>query len=707
MLSRLILPLLLLLGQQPSREGTIQAKVTFAKGPARLELLLPELGKEIKIPLLFDATTKDEIVVIRVEGVLVSELMKKIAEVCSAEWTPEGEGFRLTRPAAIDQREASVERLALEKEIREKLKALSKYANAPGLATTAAARALAAELNKAEEEPPEDESAYKKWMDKQNATWAQLPMPRAFARVAGLLDARNIASLPEGNWVYSNRPNRMQFALPDRAGLILQDLIREQNLLAPFIPKIDHEDPEHIDSEGMFSSAEIKPLPTDARLLLSIGRGTGAVFRIQLDIVNANGEVIISEGGGMGADGPMFSEEDPPKKEESAAQAEEPLVMPPDAMEFSKAYSEEGKVSDSLRQKLLRPEEFDPASLGQSSLLAPYAERKKLNLVARVPENEWYDEYEYEEGPAQPKTPSQFKASVIAGQSAVWLEEAGWLTVKPAKPYANRKAQESRRILGEAVRALDARKVLSFEERLRYVNSTPESEEYGSWFETYVYMLEPAWASVNWMPDRDSARLFGALSVVQKQALANGFEQPVSSLPPQQRAVADFLIFRTDAVRQGGAKPEDRPAPIEPTEAMPDGMPSDAVMRGSIERSTVYLTRSSKGAFPYGAPASAKRLGSLLWRRERDPGDKLSAIDRLLPVVQCIATLKFNLQPGLSASFSVQWYERVPNEREFTFEQLPAEFREEAEKEQARLREAAKNRPRVEPKPPPPAKPLQ
>src|SRR5688572_15941819 len=112
------LALFLLLGNQ----DPLDKQISFSHPPARLEVLLPQLSKVAGLPLEFDSTTVNEIVVIHLKDASIRDMLANLAEVCSATWVLK-EGRRIvTRPTALDQKEAAEEATLLIKQIVEQLK---------------------------------------------------------------------------------------------------------------------------------------------------------------------------------------------------------------------------------------------------------------------------------------------------------------------------------------------------------------------------------------------------------------------------------------------------------------------------------------------------------------------------------------------------------------------------------------------------------
>ncbi len=96
MVASLAVLFLVLSGPQQAGKNLTE-KVSFSVPAARLENLLPELGKAVGVPMEAETATKDEVVLVRVKDMPLQTLMAKIAEVSGAEWEEKQGVYRLGR----------------------------------------------------------------------------------------------------------------------------------------------------------------------------------------------------------------------------------------------------------------------------------------------------------------------------------------------------------------------------------------------------------------------------------------------------------------------------------------------------------------------------------------------------------------------------------------------------------------------------------
>jgi len=197
--------------------------IDFEPPAARVEVLLPQLAKQVGHVLIATPELQDDVLVVSARQASPAELLDKIADALEATWDKRGASWSLLRSA--EQRKARRERTE-----RDTLawisRAVSGYGQAGERLPTfdereAAAIAQAAMLVNPGEPGPS--------FHLEN----RLPYQRAAEELVRCLPPSQLASLPLGQRVvFSTKPNAMQRALPEAGAKILATLRDQMGLLA-------------------------------------------------------------------------------------------------------------------------------------------------------------------------------------------------------------------------------------------------------------------------------------------------------------------------------------------------------------------------------------------------------------------------------------------------------------------------------------------
>lgn len=183
-----------------------ETPVSMTLRGARLEQLIPAMGRQMNRDLRVQDTLRDRVGLIRVTNLPAAELMKAVEAAFDATWVDMGGYTILTRDGAKEEALRRADLATETENIRKQLeKALAKPFN-PQTMTDAVKAAI-----KLEQEDEEDESY---WQRQQQLSGSS-PAFRAAREFMQLIGPATLAALPdEARVVYASRPTAWQRPLP-------------------------------------------------------------------------------------------------------------------------------------------------------------------------------------------------------------------------------------------------------------------------------------------------------------------------------------------------------------------------------------------------------------------------------------------------------------------------------------------------------------
>jgi hypothetical protein len=199
------------------------------------------------------------------------------------------------------------------------------------------------------------------------------------------------------------------------------------------------------------------------------------------------------------------------------------------------------RLSDALAAWLRSPSVNEPFRLTLGPVLTAIAQRRSDNLVADLDDRS-FSLYEHPK-----RRPSDWLGSRDLQDWQDVREEHGWLSVSLRDPGGARKARISRAGLGELMAAFARRPVVTLSEVCRFAQT--QSEAPGEGIDSAY--IRAACPYATFMPNVDSLRwpvyrLFGALTDLQRTAIAQGKTLDVVSLPTAASEALRRLIFESD-----------------------------------------------------------------------------------------------------------------------------------------------------------------
>lgn len=602
-----VLALSLLFG---SPQDLLEKRVDYETTAKASKQVLTELTDLTGVALLPSGVTERETLVLTAKDVPLRDLMKRIADVCNAEWKEEVAGFRLVRPERLvreEQRREREIRLAVSQQVLQELK--DQMAKAGPWNADSAARQVMQWINLVNS-------------GVQDLAWRrirsiadQLPLRRATAEILASFDAKTLAEiLPETRVVFSNRPNPMQRQLPTSANRAVQNLLRMQGEYAAALARLEFEEESHRFYDGDLPVSLTKPLKQPAEVLVIVNpAANGRGFRAE--------SILLDEGGGvLGRSGmfPLAPRPSAAAPEAKAAQEEpaEILTLSTLARAFFEAVRRSATLPGEIAAFFTRPEQTDPLSLTPSEALKALAIHKKRNLVASIPDEMFGLYYE----PPEQLQPSRLEQLLRAQAIVDVSDDGGWITVEARMPTYGRRSRTDRGGLGNFVRAILRKGWPSLDDRAAHALSYE-----GGWMNIGGSLEQLLSTRPRGFEDggvTSLLRIYALFDSGQRQRFFNGAPHPISILTPEQLKELVKLVYHFDwphnALTLRGGDELVQKGFLEPTELLPRGIPRDTTVAISVLRDDVAMPTPDPQR-PQSGPGlmTAEALGEHMASRER------------------------------------------------------------------------------------------
>lgn len=265
------------------------------------------------------------------------------------------------------------------------------------------------------------------------------------------------------------------------------------------------------------------------------------------------------------------------------------------------------KFSPELEFRLVRPDQYDPLSFGPSESLLAVGKAMKLSIVANLPDD-MVSFFRLMAGGAE-QTVKGYLQELQQGRTAKAEIKDGWLIVRPAKPDEARKERLDRVALAQLIAASRSKGNPSLDDLAAYAQKaeSPLEQQIAM---TYLTAFAPSamGQGMGGLTDWNMLRLYGTLSMGQKDTLLDRSAIPLGNLSPAQKQIATNLLFGANArlqVREPGEPPKEEFGFVsmirrfmpgssndyrqEPTEAMPMGLPGKGALRLDLSTEVVGI----------------------------------------------------------------------------------------------------------------------
>lgn len=576
----------------------LSAHITIHEPAAPLTRVLADLSAKAHITFSASPRVADDVVVIDAKDVTIKDLMDRIALADSASWKLDAGTYLLTQDTVARRTEANKSlqfRAALIKA------AIEKRLN-PGGADKSKATAAAAVIPTSPDE-------------------------KAFNGILTGISPAVLASIHPGTRVvFSTSPTRMQVAFDRNVNSVVEQWVKEHNAVAPKALEAQDQMLKAMGSQlpaflvdVMKAQTRVVDAPITKVLLIAQTMPYLGGLQLSLRGYDGDGKVQISGTTMLAGIDPTTLVNFLDDKPEVTNAKETPIEYSEDSKALNLVLSTplrqmgtEGsaKVTPELRAKMLQPEKIDPLSLIPSDAAFAYAKYKGKPLVAVLPDAAMPPMISFK---SRPKTVEAYAKSLAVQESLQEVADPSWVVLKPADPVDARESRVNRRALAKLLHAASEKEVPSLDDLAEYAQEAPAPSD-NVVSQTYLSLLAPSTTQegIGGAPSWDMIRFYGGLPLTMRANLKNGAQIPLSSLTPDQTATLAHMIYGSkvtlDVNRPGKPVADDflsrairsaLPSAIdyrdEPTESLPNGLPSDGVL--NIKATTSGFVRIKS---PYG-----------------------------------------------------------------------------------------------------------
>lgn len=639
--------------------------ISLESRAASIQTIVQKLEDLSGVKLKVEETLRSDILFVQVDDVTVQQVMDKIAWTTYAKWVKGDDGVLRLMPdvnalkVIKDARYAK--RLA---EVREALK--QKISGKGDMVTTMpfAGPEAGAAPDEPTEAPAPPEQAEK--VDKNVPQPPPAPMPPEPELLRELLKQVRpevlAGMIAPARVVYATPNTQMQYPLSG-LGPAMQRWFALNNERAAWDAKQPKEEnpemdnmPEWIKMFSEFGKQEdrkvLQEVPAKVSLSFTMEDGMfqtmmGRGISIELRVYDRTGK-IIGQGGdylnvSMGSDRQRMIEDmmaertgkKPEKKEEP------PLDIPNGKLEVEPISADFDKLATfgdtesflsyqptpELLERMQRPDLYDPLSFKISDYLKSTAKVTKLDVIAHL-SDQATSASNFFGNKSMPDVHAYYRAlQSDTGQEL--KKDGGWLELRPKNPDLIRKSRFDRSSLAKLIASVKDKELPSLDDMADYaaVNEPPSENPLVS---SYIFYFTPN--LFDSMPGMQGTwgvlRLYGRLTISQRNSLAQGGKIPIGSLDNFQKDAARRLLFdskprlmtaESEATRQKMEKENpmmfiasafgdsgmfgSKDYANEPTEVMPNGLPADGFLEASVKEEEMAVMVSDD-------TAKARKLGA-------------------------------------------------------------------------------------------------
>jgi hypothetical protein len=355
------------------------------------------------------------------------------------------------------------------------------------------------------------------------------------------------------------------------------------------------------------------------------GMGSGSVV-ISLHVCDANGKLLLSSReiiSSMLAVEDQQSFEDLFKPEPNEKEIEFTGVISELRKNWSTQASGPNLAPVSLSKEsleiLTHPEKHEPLDLAATPPMDAIAQAKKTNIVAVLPDILFLVPATPMEAGTIKLTPSVYLRFLSMPVFFKLEEKDGWIMVRPANPIQARRVRADREALGKYLRRLQKEARVTLDNAAEFAQS---SEEEGYGFSQVLGSLV-AGTGVSLLVEGSKGestylKLYGSLTPSQRQTLMSGGSLRIGQLSPFQQSLVARIVYgpmawgtdrRLELLPTEPNSAADGETDLdqevwsefsiilEPTQALPAGLPSEATLTLKSVQSDVIFTSSEEHRF--------------------------------------------------------------------------------------------------------------
>lgn len=588
----------------------LSQKVTFSSNAATAKVLLEKLTKQTGVTFVASVPTANDVLIVDVKDVTLTDLMAKIAEASGAEWQKDSEGYRLVRPQALinqqDREYLSARAAAFKAEIDKMSRVLAGKGAFTGYEPKKAADQTQSGLNNPQIKGgglDGDTVRITMPFGADNA-----PITRALARILAAMNPVDLASIPAGSRVvFALTPTQTQRLLPGGAVNAINLFAREQQ---KYVQAEVQAQPEATQAfKLIFFGQDTRPNPIRggvAEAMLVVQRYAGSEsLQIELKVADQTGQFVGQamrtlqgpdvRSGNAGGKATQFPKNESITVSESGQQHAKLMAialsgggdtfmvkMSGNSTAAVRMVTASGGpdspppavVSPEWRSILSNPDQFEPLGFAVSELLMGMAKAQGGNIVAGLPDSALVP---LSRRSFAPVTPSELAQILRMSLGILVNSSDGWTIIKPKYHSLARLDRVDRVALGNMLRSIAREGRLSLDAAGRYALGRRQPSM-GGLEAIHVSLIDAGAGSAfnsavgNWK----MVQLYATFDASRRETLADGGTLRLGAMTPQQSAIVRSMVFD----EPGG--PERKPR----QQAQAPGLP------GQIEQRSVSLAFS-------------------------------------------------------------------------------------------------------------------
>lgn len=604
---------LLLLGATPVYSDPPVSYMTYA---APVRRVVAEIAEKSGSALKVSDNLGAHYLVVKVDGVPLSDLRAKIAEVTTGKWTLHEDGsMTLERDAAKWAQAVQADRQAKREHLGHSIAQRLKY------------------LAEQEAAQMEDVSGEHQII---HDVGASAPVHIALSRILGQMDLAFLAELkPQERVVFSSSPTRMQRPLSASATQVLAQLVVAHNAEVAKskgkpdpLEGIPPEARKYLEALRSFMPRTFDDPITEppAKALVIVSRDASIWYtqdvdvRIELRFYDRNGTVIlagetsVSSGSEWDREIDAMSESIGAVEEEVQSQTESPAIkLRPESLAMAAAFQHAGSmgptISAATMQALLQPDLHDPLSFAPSDVVIHAAGAR--NLVANLPDQAVQLPVSDEGG--------------VTGDSYTdtslyrVLEDERWYVLIPANPVTTENTRADRLALAKLAQASYTKGVPSLPDAMEYARTVEDPLRSPINYQYFnIFCPNSITGQGGLSQTFDMLRLYALLGEGQRLALRRGERLRLDTLTTDAREWVHRMIFGSEALleagsSEGGDALDDALDPYlaimattfgagpgknyltEPTEVLPAGITNQCLLSLKLSDETMVIPVTQQG----------------------------------------------------------------------------------------------------------------
>ncbi len=701
-------------------------KVTFSQPVMKASAVLAEISKQTGVHLASDPIVGNIPILVSVTDAPLDQLLARIALATGGELKAEGEGFRLVNNDGLRREQAAKETGWVIEAFDRAKKRLAGQNTTPGRWDEKTVNDLVA---KAEERRRATEERMRQIEMQQGARISMFdssavsatPASSSARRILDLLPSSVLASVGPGDRiVYALTPTRMQRRMPINVQPIVNDFVYNHNLIAQRAPQL-RPDPR-VTMVGALTSGE--PIQSIAETHVVLSRGyRSTTVQVEVKFVDRNGIIV---GQGSTSIAPEYQNAAAQANQEGKAielselsrqmavlMAQETASPSSDRNVYRVATAGNAggafvtlaggdgtlpkQVPEDLLNVLVNPDKYDPASLYVSEAYIQTAKAGGKDLVATFPDRIVRDM-------ARALVAGNVTTKGVLASSASYgmtlQSEGEWLVATPTWADNTRKTNFNREKAGALFRSVNTRGFATLDELGDYsfwltlgLPDRPLDMAYLSLINKDTADTLNEYVSLS----LDLLRVYASIPDNVKRTNGEAMNIPFRSLVGNAKTSAEHSYYAgnvgagmfpgagqfsamimTMEISEGEGRPSGPPPNsilTEPTEALPNGIPGEAVL--TVMRQLQEGVYASIKGLRGGQLLSAQELGMRQGMLQANFGGGAPPpdFDTFVPaqIVNVQIALELQQYGRPSAMFKDGWL--VSGARAVSYNGLPEGFR--------------------------------